>query len=126
MKYNVIFKKEFDSKTESVIDTIEAPYAYCLDDYLVECEHNASDEYNKYLADLFCKGHLVLDLIEFNMLEIKHFPEVLLRANGITQEMINIINETDLQSAESITFTSLADASDYLYDMLYYKKGVIS
>lgn len=61
---------------------------------------------------------------EFSMLEIKHFPEVLLRANGITQEMTNLINETDLQSAESITFTNLADASDYLYNMLYYKKEV--
>lgn len=56
---------------------------------------------------------------EFNMLELKSFPDELLKYNGITQEMINIINETDLQSAESITFTSLDDAREYFEEWLY-------
>lgn len=59
---------------------------------------------------------------EFDMIDIKHFPIATLIANGITQEMINIINETDLQTAENTKFTSLEDAKEYFEEM---KEGVI-
>lgn len=59
---------------------------------------------------------------DFDMIDIKHFPIATLIANGITQEMINIINETDLQTAKNTKFTSLKDAKEYFEEM---KEGVL-
>lgn len=101
MKYQINFY-DYENGATSEIDVIEARKGYTAEEYVDDCLHNASDDWNVMLEH----GKVTIEICPMTMKEIfeNYYDE-------LTQKERDIITTTDGDCTE---FESLEDFKEYI------------